>query len=84
MKTNLLLTSDSERKREGAEMGGGGKRAGGKSSHLDACLRGCHHCFSLKHNIPCVAYNIVLQSILLRQTLYIVVVQRPGLFFFIV
>ena len=45
MKTNLLLTSDSERKREGAEMGGGGgKRAGGKSSHLDACLCGCH-CF---------------------------------------
>ena len=46
MKTNLSLTSDSERKRErGAEMGGGGgKRAGGKSSHLDACLCGCH-CF---------------------------------------
>ena len=34
MKTNLLLTSDSERKREGAEMGGGGKRAGGKGSHV--------------------------------------------------
>ena len=60
MKTNLLLTSDSERKREGAEMGGGGKRAGGKGSHVpvDACLPGCHHCFSLKHNIPCVAYNL--------------------------
>ena len=42
MKTNLLLTSDSERKRErGAEMGGGGgKRTGGKSSHLDAVLCG--------------------------------------------
>ena len=47
MKTNLLLTSDSERKRErGAEMGGGGgKRAEGKSSHLDACLCGCHSFF---------------------------------------